>query len=110
MEHTELLTRALREIANARAAIALGYQRLWRLAVQGMWHPGRNLSSRWAPMSGHARQAQLWIATMQTLVSPLVDVAGSLIGGMTLAEGDHVPGEAVVGLLDQLEHESVGCL
>lgn len=35
---------------------------------------------------------------MQTLVGPLVDVAGSLIGGMTLAEGDHAPGEAVVGL------------
>ena len=47
---------------------------------------------------------------MQALVGPLVDIAGSLIGGVTLAEGDHVPGEAVVGLLDQLEHESVGRL
>lgn len=44
---------------------------------------------------------------MQALVGPLVDVAGSLIGGMTLAEGDHVPGESVVELLDQLEHEPV---
>ena len=45
---------------------------------------------------------------MHALVGSLVDIAGSLIGGVTLAEGDHVPREAVVGLLDQLEHESVG--
>ncbi|HYM44788.1 MAG TPA: hypothetical protein VES65_01330 [Solirubrobacteraceae bacterium] len=47
---------------------------------------------------------------MQALVGSLVDVAGSLIGGVTLAEGDHVPGEALVGLLDQLENESVASL
>ena len=47
---------------------------------------------------------------MQTLVCPLVDIAGSFIGGVALAEGDHVPGEAVVGLLDQLEHEPGGRL
>ena len=47
---------------------------------------------------------------MQTLVGPLVDVTGSLIGGVTLAKGDQVLSEAVVGLLDQLEHESVGRL
>ncbi len=47
---------------------------------------------------------------MQTLVGSLVDIAGSLIGGVALAEGDHVLGKAVVGLLDQLEHESVGRL
>jgi fido (protein-threonine AMPylation protein) len=59
---------------------------------------------------GHARWTQLRIVPMQTLVGPLVDIAGSLIGGVTLAEGDHAPGEAAVGLLDQLEHEAVGCL
>lgn len=55
-----------------------------------------------------ARQASLRIATMQTLVGPLVDIAGPLIGGVTLAVGDHAPGEAVVWLLDQLEYEPVG--
>lgn len=47
---------------------------------------------------------------MQTLVGPLVDIARSLVGGVTLAEGDQVPSEAVVRLLDKLEHESVGSL
>jgi len=47
---------------------------------------------------------------MQTLVGSLVEVAGFLVGGVTLAEGDQVPSEAIVGLLDQLEHESVGRL
>lgn len=32
MDHTELLTRVLREITNARTAIAISYQRLWRPA------------------------------------------------------------------------------
>lgn len=45
---------------------------------------------------------------MQTLVGPLVDIAGSLTGGVTLAKGNHVPGEAPVWLLNQLEHEPVG--
>jgi hypothetical protein len=46
------------------------------------------------------RQVQLRVAAVQALVGSLVDVAGSLIGGVTLAEGDHVPGEAFVRLLD----------
>jgi hypothetical protein len=47
---------------------------------------------------------------MHALVRSLVDIAGSLVGRVALAEGDHVPGEAAVGLLDQLEYESAGCL
>lgn len=56
------------------------------------------------------RPGSLRIAAMQTLVGPLVDIARSLVGGVTLAEGDQVPSEAVVRLLDKLEHESVGSL
>src|ERR1700733_12615940 len=44
---------------------------------------------------------------MQTLVGPLINVAGSLVGGVTFTEGDQVPSEAGVWLLDQLEHEPV---
>jgi hypothetical protein len=35
---------------------------------------------------------------MRTLVGALVDIAGSLVGGVTLAKRDQVPGEAVAGL------------
>ncbi len=44
---------------------------------------------------------------MQTLVGALVDIASSLVGGVTLTKRDQVPGEAVVGLLDQLKHKPV---
>lgn len=63
-----------------------------------------------AVKSSSTRQAQLQITAMQTLVGSLIDIAGSLISGVTLADRAHVPGEAVVGLLDQLEHESAGRL
>jgi hypothetical protein len=44
---------------------------------------------------------------MQALVGALVDIAGSFAGGVTLAQRDQVPGETVIGLLDQLEHGPV---
>jgi hypothetical protein len=53
---------------------------------------------------------RLRIAAMQTLVGALIDIAGFVIGGVTLAKGDQAPSETIVGLLDQLEHESIGRL
>ncbi len=44
---------------------------------------------------------------MQALVSALVNIASSLAGGVTLAKRNQVPGETVLGLLDQLEHKPV---
>ena len=39
MDHTQLLSRVLRDIANARAAITVGYQRLWHPADASSANP-----------------------------------------------------------------------
>jgi len=55
---------------------------------------------------------ELWIATMQAVVGALVDSAGRRVVGMALAEGDEVPDEAPVWVLNQLKHETergLGC-
>lgn len=44
---------------------------------------------------------------MQALVGAFVDVAGSRVLGMALAEGDEVPGETILGP-DQLEDQTEG--
>ena len=59
---------------------------------------------------GRQQVVQLRVATMQTLVGPLVDITSPVVGGVTLAKCDQVPSEAVVGLLNQLEHEPLGRL
>lgn len=46
---------------------------------------------------------------MQSLVGALVDAVGLPLGGVALAEGDHRPSEAPIGVLHQTKDETERC-